>query len=90
MRKREELTNPKSCMSKAGGNEMTFVLLGRDPAAPGTIRHWCYMRIASGKNTIYDAQIQEALACANTMELDPYGEALSQPQTSHETEATDK
>jgi hypothetical protein len=44
MRKREELTSPESCMSRAREAEMTFVLLGRD-----------------------DAQITEALACAEAM-----------------------
>ena len=67
MTKREELTNPKSCMNRALDYEMTFVLLGRDPAAPVAIRAWVAERIRLGKNDAYDAQIIEALHCANCM-----------------------
>jgi hypothetical protein len=65
--KREELTNPKSCMSRAADDEMTFVLLGRDKAAPVAIRAWVNERIRLGKNTATDPQIVEALACADSM-----------------------
>jgi len=67
MIKSEELTNPKSCMNRALDYEMTFVLLGRDPAAPVAIRAWVAERIRLGKNDAYDAQIIEALHCANCM-----------------------
>lgn len=50
MKKREELTNPNSCFSRAGMEEMVFVLLARDVAAPSTIRHWVNERITCGKN----------------------------------------
>lgn len=60
MRKREELTNPNSCMSRAGDDEMTFVLLGRDRAAPEAVRAWINERIAIGKNKRDDPQIVEA------------------------------
>ena len=68
MIKREELTNPNSCMSRARDDEMTFVLLGRDPAAPVVIRAWTRARIEMGKNQASDAQIAEALECARKME----------------------
>ena len=68
MRKRDELTDPKSCMSRAADGEMVFVLLGRDVAAPETIRYWCAERIALEKNVATDPQIVEALECAKTME----------------------
>ena len=68
MRKRDELTNRKSCMSKADPMEMTFVLLERDEAAPYAIRCWVDERIRLGKNQQNDEQIIEALACAKTME----------------------
>jgi hypothetical protein len=68
MRKRDELTLPQSCMSRARDDEMTFVLLGRDAAAPAAIRVWCNERVRLGKNQVEDAQIQEALACADTMD----------------------
>ena len=70
MRKRIELTDPTSCMSRANDEEMTFVLLGRDLASPATIRFWCAERVRLGKNKIDDPQIREALACAATMETE--------------------
>lgn len=68
MLKHEELRNPNSCLSRAKPDEMVFVLLARDAAAPDTIRQWVYERIRTGKNKETDPQIQEALACAKTME----------------------
>lgn len=68
MRKRDEMTNPASCMSRAREDEWTFVLLGRDAAAPETIRFWCAQRVSLGKNGWADPQIVEALACAQAME----------------------
>lgn len=68
MRKRDELTNPKACMVRAKDDEMTFVLLGRDIAAPRTIREWVRLRVYFGKNEPNDPQILEALSCAETME----------------------
>ena len=68
MRKRDELTSPDSCMSRAADDEMTFVLLGRDAAAPAAIRAWVEQRLRLGKNRAGDPQIVEALECARTME----------------------
>lgn len=68
MRKWEELTNPGSCMSRASSDEMTFVLLGRDVAAPDIIRAWARLRVEIGKNKQTDPQIREALECARTMQ----------------------
>lgn len=68
MRKNQELTDPRSCMSRARDDEMTFVLLERDEAAPDTIRYWAARRIRLGKNKSDDPQIIEALACADAME----------------------
>jgi hypothetical protein len=68
MKKQEELTNPNSCMSRAKDDEMTFVLLGRDAAAPYAIRAWAEHRIRLGKNSLADPQIIEALKCADAME----------------------
>lgn len=69
MIKRKELTDPNSCMSKADPDEMTFVLLARDIAAPETIREWCRLRCLHGKNSPNDSQIKEAIACAEFMEI---------------------
>lgn len=68
MRKHDELTNPKSCMSRAAPREMTFVLLARDVSAPATIRFWISERIRLGKNQPGDQQLVEAEECARTME----------------------
>lgn len=68
MIKRKELTDPKSCMSRADDDEMTFVLLGRDLAAPFAIRMWVNERIRLGKNQSGDPQIIEALECAEWMD----------------------
>jgi hypothetical protein len=73
MRKRDELNNAESCMSRAKDDEMTFVLLGRDAAAPAVIRAWCAERIRLGKNQESDPQIAEAMACALTMEREARG-----------------
>jgi hypothetical protein len=70
MRKSEELTNPASCMMRTAPEEMTFVLLARDSCAPFAIRCWARARVRSGKNSATDAQIIEALACADKMEMD--------------------
>jgi hypothetical protein len=70
MRKRDELTDPKSCMSRARDDEMTFTLLARDAAAPATIRFWIAERVRLGKNTPGDPQIVEALECARVMEAE--------------------
>jgi hypothetical protein len=70
MRKRDELTDPASCMSRARDDEMTFVLLGRDAAAPATIRFWIQQRLRLGKNKANDPQIVEAYECARTMEIE--------------------
>ncbi len=66
MRKLDELIH--GCMAKAREDEMTFVLLARDPDAPGTIRDWIARRIASGANKPGDAKLVEAEHCARIME----------------------
>jgi hypothetical protein len=60
MRKRDELTNPNSCMNRARFEEWTFVLLGRDKAAPVAVQAWIEERIRLGKNKPDDPQIAEA------------------------------
>lgn len=66
MIKRDELV--KGCMAKAREDEMTFVLLARDPSAPDAIRYWTNRRVEIRKNKWEDAQIVEAESCAQTME----------------------
>ena len=74
MRKDEELTNPNSCMSRARPDEMTFVLLERDAAAPAAIRAWIRERVRLGKNHYSDAQIADAETIARYMEAPPDAE----------------
>jgi hypothetical protein len=70
MRKKNELSIQQSCLGSAHPDEMVFVLLSRDCAAPATIRAWVEERIRLGKNVRTDEQIVEALACAETMETE--------------------
>jgi hypothetical protein len=73
VRKRDELTNPASCMSRARDDEWTFVLLGRDAAAPATVHFWVGERIRLGKNKCNDPQIIEALDWADAVEAEQRG-----------------
>lgn len=68
MIKKDELSNPDSCMSRAKDDEMTFVLLARDVCAPAAIRAWINARIKAGKNKSNDEQIINAIACWKAME----------------------
>jgi hypothetical protein len=65
MRKRDELVS--GCMAKAKDDEMTFVLLARDEAAPVAIRAWINERIRLGMNKPDDPKLIEALQCARIM-----------------------
>ena len=68
MIKSQELADPGSCLNRAGHDEMVFVLLGRDAAAPIAIRAWVHERLALGKNAAGDAATTSALVCADYME----------------------
>lgn len=68
MIKRDEIEDTNSCLNKAHDGERLFVLLARDPAAPIAIRAWVAERIRLGKNMLEDAQIVEALDCADRMD----------------------
>lgn len=60
MTKEKEISDPNSCLNKAKDNEILFVLLGRDPAAPAAIRAWIRERLQLGKNVEKDDQIKSA------------------------------
>jgi len=68
MLKSQEILDPSSCLNRAKDDEIVFVLLGRDLAAPVAIKEWCAIRVKLGKNQWHDKQIEEALACAKAME----------------------
>ena len=72
MRKIDEAHDPNSCFNRAKSDEMVFVLLGHDVAAPRAIRAWTEERILRGKNVWTDAQIQNALRDAETMEREAF------------------
>jgi hypothetical protein len=69
MIKRQELSDPKSCLNKARDDEFLFVLLERDKVSPRTIRFWVAERINEGLNEKDDPQMREALECARRMEI---------------------
>ena len=64
MRKRDELIC--GCMAKARPDEMTFVLLARDAAAPVAIRAWIAERVRLGKNRPHDEQIVDLYFCPSS------------------------
>jgi hypothetical protein len=70
MRKRDELSDPNSCLNKAADDEFLFVLLARDEDAPETIRFWARRRVARGKRPADHPQIVEALASADRIEAE--------------------
>ena len=70
MRKIVEINTPSSCLNKAKDDEMLFILLGRDKAAPQAILYWCETRIRMGLNVKDDPQIKEAMRCALEMQHD--------------------
>jgi hypothetical protein len=60
MRKRDELSNPESCLNKAHDDEMLFIFLGRDRAAAAGVQTWIDKRIELGLNHPDDAKIVSA------------------------------
>lgn len=64
MLKRDEVAVPTSCLNKSADDEPIFVLRGKDPATPVTIRMWVEARLLLGKNQPDDDQIREALELA--------------------------
>ena len=75
MRKRDELSDPKSCLNKARNDEWLFVLLGRDIAAPAAVEAWIAERIRLGENEPDDSQINEAQRWVLTVRAEQEGGA---------------
>ena len=69
MIKSHELIDPTSCLNKAREDELLFVLLGRDQAAPAAIYAWIDERVRLGLNMADDPQIAEARNLAVCMEM---------------------
>lgn len=83
MLKKEELSNPNSCLNRAHDEEPVFVLLGRDLATPHAVRQWTMKRVDLGKNMFGDAQIVEALQLANIIEGSHIAAKLVRPPESN-------
>jgi len=62
--KRDELTNPRSCLSKARPDEPLFVLRANDRTAAQVVRLW----IAMNDGIRSPEKCAEALHCADVME----------------------
>lgn len=92
MRKSLELSDPNSCLHKARADELLFVLLERDAAAPDTIREWIRKRIELGLNVSTDdkivearqwiAQVEQALGVTAVTD-DAYGEWMTNIENPH-------
>lgn len=70
MKKCDELSNPKSCLSKARNDERIFVLLERDEAAPAAVEAWATERVRIGKSREDDQEITEAKNWAHEVRRD--------------------
>lgn len=75
MRKRDELSDPSSCLNKARDGEMLFVLLGRDPAFAVAVHAWINERIRLGLNHPADGKIQSAEECIYIAQIIDGGKA---------------
>ena len=64
-KKRDELSNPHSCLNKAHDDEPIFVLRGQDKLAANHVRHWA--RLAKAAGTPIE-KVNEALLLALEME----------------------
>ncbi len=60
MIKHQELSDPESCLNKAGYDELIFVLRSKDTAAVAAVRAWIHARVTSGQNKYSDPKIQSA------------------------------
>lgn len=70
MRKKDEISDPNSCLNTAKTYDWIFVLIEKDIAAPATIRFWVQERIRLGKNQPNDDQLKSALRVATNMEIE--------------------
>jgi len=67
MLKKIELSDETSCINKALPDEMVFVLLARDAAAPVAIEAWIAERIRLGLNQPGDQLLADATETAEWM-----------------------
>lgn len=65
MIKSNEISNPRSCLSKAADDEPVFVLRSTDRSSPALIRMWAHSAEQTG---CAPAKVAEARALADAME----------------------
>lgn len=65
MIKSEEISNPDSCLNKAGDEEPVFVLRAHDRTAPFTVRFWITQARGRGAP---EAKLKEAQEIVDEME----------------------
>lgn len=90
MLKKDELSNPNSCLNRAADDEPVFVLRANDPLAPEAIIQWCHLyRKMHAPNGVWDSERRrqwhdDALDCAEAMErwaeAHPEADNASQPR----------
>lgn len=68
MQRKLELSLASSCLNKAHDEEVLFVMMARDAAAPDAIRAWAQRRVDLGLNKADDAEIVEAIGAADLMD----------------------
>lgn len=68
MEKRDELSDPSSCLNRARDDEWLFVLRAKDPTFSASIRWWIGERIRMGLNRHDDPKILEAEQVAAKVE----------------------
>jgi hypothetical protein len=60
VKKKDELSDPNSCFNKAGDDDMLFILLGKDHAAPAAVLAWIEERVRIERNLPDDPKLTEA------------------------------
>lgn len=63
--KRDEISDPTSCLNRAADDEPVFVLRAKDPLAAKLVEDWAARAVISG--THEDARIQGAYRFAQSM-----------------------
>ncbi len=67
MLKKDEMTNPNSCLNKAAPDEPVFVLRANDPLAAGVVQAW---RLRAIKRGLHEpAKIEEAFKLIEEMNV---------------------
>ncbi|MFN3624416.1 MAG: hypothetical protein ACK4TP_10175 [Hyphomicrobium sp.] len=68
MLKRDEISNPNSCLNKAADDEPVFVLRAQDELAAAVVTDWA---ILAQKRGVSEQKVKEALELADAMKAWP-------------------